>query len=92
MSDIKNNGGSDFITYVDSIVVKNTIGQSYNHINDEDLLSAILSVDFSRELDPSAMINYINKEYSWSKASGLLYEYFLYIIADHNNNRALFSI
>lgn len=92
MSDIQKNGGSDFITYVDSIVVKNNMGQSYNHITTVDLVSAILSVDFSRELDPSTMTSYINKEHSWSKASELLYEYFMYIIADHNNNQALFSI
>jgi len=92
MSDIQKNGGSDFITYVDSIVLKNNMGESYNHINTVDLVSAILSVDFSNELDPSTMISYINKEYSWSKASELLYEYFLYVIANHNNNRALFSI
>jgi hypothetical protein len=41
-------------------------------------------VDFSRESDPSNMINYINQEYSWTKASELLYEYFLYIIASDN--------
>jgi len=80
ISDIQSNGGADFITYVDSTVVNNIVGQSYNHINNADLVTAILNVDFSRELDPSNMINYINKEYSWTKASELLYEYFLYII------------
>ena len=80
ISDIQSNGGADFITYVDSTVVNNIVGQSYNHINNADLVTAILNVDFSRELDPSNMINYINKDYSWTKASELLYEYFLYII------------
>ena len=84
ISDIQNNGGADFITYVDSTVVNNIVGQTYNHINNADLVTAILNVDFSHELDPSNMINYINKEYSWHKASALLYEYFLYIIANDN--------
>jgi glycosyltransferase involved in cell wall biosynthesis len=84
ISDIQSNGGADFIVYVDSTVVNNIVGQSYNHINNADLVTAILNVDFSRESDPSNMINYINKEYSWTKASELLYEYFLYIIASDN--------
>jgi glycosyltransferase involved in cell wall biosynthesis len=88
--DIKQNGGNDFITYVDSTINKNIAGQSYNNINDADLVSAILSVDFSRELDPSTMISYINKEYSWHKACESLYEYFLYII--ENNNTVEFFI
>jgi glycosyltransferase involved in cell wall biosynthesis len=84
ISDIQNNGGADFITYVDSIIHENNIGQSFNIINDTDLMTAILNVDFSRDLDPSNMIRFINKEYSWLKASELLYEYFLYIIANQN--------
>ena len=90
ISDIQQNGGNDFITYVDSTINKNMGGQSYNNINDADLVSAILNVDFSRELDPSTMISYINKEYSWHNASESLYEYFLYII--ENNNTVEFFI
>jgi glycosyltransferase involved in cell wall biosynthesis len=90
ISDIQQNGGNDFITYVDSTINKNIAGQSYNNINDADLVSAILSVDFSHELDPSTMISYINKEYSWNKACESLYEYFLYII--ENNNTVEFFI
>ena len=84
ISDIQNNGGADFITYVDSIIHENNIGQSFNIINDTDLMTAILNVGFSRNLDPFSMISFINKEYSWLKASELLYEYFLYIIANQN--------
>jgi glycosyltransferase involved in cell wall biosynthesis len=80
MKDIYNNGGSDFITYVKSIVITNQSGQSLNQIEVEDLISSILSVDMSLKPDPTHMIEYISKEYSWTKAVESLYEYFLYIL------------
>jgi glycosyltransferase involved in cell wall biosynthesis len=82
MSDIYSNGGSDFITYVNSVVVRNVIGQCYNQIEEADFISAILSIDTRTNLDPTRMIEYISKDHSWSKAADLLYEYFLYILED----------
>ncbi|MFY7728193.1 MAG: glycosyltransferase [Flavobacterium sp.] len=82
MNDIYNNGGSEFITYVNSMVVTNIIGQCYNHIEETDLIAAILSVDTRINLDPTRMIEYISKDYSWTRAADLLYEYFLYILED----------
>lgn len=80
MKDIYDNGGSDFITYVRSIVVTTLTGQSFNHIEADDLISSILSVDITLKPDPTHMIEYISKEYSWTKAVNSLYEYFLYIL------------
>ena len=56
--------------------------QSYNHIEEADLITAILSVDTRLELDPTKMIEYISKDYSWTRVADLLYEYFLYILED----------
>ena len=89
MNDIYNNGGTNFITYVNSSVVSDTTtGNSYNQIEDTDLIAAILSIDIRPKLDPAYMIEYISKNYSWSKAADLLYEYFLYILED-NKKRSL---
>jgi glycosyltransferase involved in cell wall biosynthesis len=82
INDIYNNGGSDFITYANSVVVTTNTGESYNHIEESDLISAILSVDTHSDLDSAKMIEYISKSYSWSKAADLLYKYFLYILED----------
>ena len=89
MKDIYNNGGSEFITYVNSVVVTNMGGQSYNHIEEADLISAILSVDTQLELDPTVMIEYISKDYSWNRVADLLYEYFLYILEDQKTKVVL---
>jgi glycosyltransferase involved in cell wall biosynthesis len=84
MNDIYNNGGTNFITYVNSSVVSDTTtGNSYNQIEDTDLIAAILSIDIRPKLDPTRMIEYISKNYSWSKTADLLYEYFLYILEDN---------
>ena len=80
MKDIYNNGGSGFITYVKSIVITNQSGQSLNQIEVDDLISSILGVDIGPKPDPTHMIEYISKEYSWTKAVESLYEYFLYIL------------
>ena len=89
MKDIYNNGGSEFITYVNSVVVTNIGNQSYNHIEEADLISAILSVDTQLELDPTVMIEYISKDYSWNRVADLLYEYFLYILEDQKTKVVL---
>ena len=89
MKDIYNNGGADFITYVNSVVVSNLGNQSYNHIEEADLISSILSVDTQLELDPTKMIGYISKDYSWTRVAGLLYEYFLYILEDQKTSAVL---
>ena len=80
MKDIYNNGGSEFITYVNSIVITTSSGQSFNQIEADDLISSILNVDTNLNPDPSRMIEYISKEYSWTKAVESLYEYFQYIL------------
>jgi len=89
MNDIYNNGGSEFITYVNSVVATNIGNQFYNHIEESDLISAILSVDTRKNVDPTKMIEYISKDYSWSKAADLLYEYFLYILEDQKTKVVL---
>ena len=89
MKDIYNNGGADFITYVNSVVVSNPGNQSYNHIEEADLISSILSVDTKLELDPTKMIGYISKDYSWNRVADLLYEYFLYILEDQKTKVVL---
>jgi hypothetical protein len=89
MNAIYNNGGSEFITYVNSVVATNIGNQFYNHIEESDLISAILSVDTRKNVDPTKMIEYISKDYSWSKAADLLYEYFLYILEDQKTKVVL---
>jgi glycosyltransferase involved in cell wall biosynthesis len=85
IQDIYTNGGSGFITYVESTIVTDiTSGQSYNHIEESDLTTAILSIDVDSDLDPTGMIEYIATEYSWAKAAESLYGYFIHIIGEQN--------
>lgn len=74
---IYNNGGDEYITYVDSEVVIDSNGMCQNHINLQNLLNTLLNTDFKKEKkNYQQMVNYINKELSWDKVSELLLDYF----------------
>jgi glycosyltransferase involved in cell wall biosynthesis len=75
IDDIYANGGSTYIHYIDSRVVDIGNGKA-NEINVDDLIGVVLSFN-KRERDASRMVEYIHREYSWSKVADLLYEYFL---------------
>ena len=82
------NGGSEFIHYTKSKVVKLENGMSQNHIELQDLLNTMLSFE-TKLLDRrtngdnrnlNKMIKIIEDELSWNKVSELLVNYFEDII------------
>jgi len=80
---IYNNGGNEYITYVDSVVGINQDSLCQNVITVEDLLSVFNNTDFTvPKQNYLQMINYINKELSWDHVSTLLFEYLNEIVSD----------
>ena len=78
---IYNNGGSEYITYVDSFVGIDQNGMYQNIITTENLLSVLHNTDFKKEnKNYEQMVNYINKELSWDYVSTLLFNYFNFIV------------
>lgn len=80
---IYNNGGSEYITYVDSVVGMDQNGLCQNIITVDNLLSVLLDTDFTARKEKKnykEMINYINKELSWDHVSSLLFDYFNFIV------------
>jgi glycosyltransferase involved in cell wall biosynthesis len=75
IENIGQNGGNEYIHYVDSTIVDVEKGQQ-NEINIDDLVNVILNYE-KRELESDKMIEYIKKEYSWFRVADLLYDYFL---------------
>lgn len=88
MEGIYNNGGYEYIHYVNSNVIKLPNKMSQNNINIQDLFNTIISFEnqllkYRREGDfrnYKQMITYIEKELSWNKVSELLVKYFEDII------------
>ncbi len=76
MNDIYNNGGSDFIHYIPSTVVKNNDGLYMNNINLKDIIEKIISIDFHKNTNSELMYNYIKNNYSWDAISIQVYDYF----------------
>jgi glycosyltransferase involved in cell wall biosynthesis len=73
---IYNNGGDEYITYVDSVVGINQDGLCQNVITTENLLSVLQEIDFKKEKkNYQQMVNYIDKELSWDHVSTLLFDY-----------------
>ncbi len=80
---IYNNGGSEYITYVDSSVGIDQNGLCQNIITIDNLVNTVLNIDFKKnksDENRSKMIEYINKELSWDHVSTLLFDYFNYIV------------
>lgn len=80
---IYQNGGSEYITYVDSSINIDSEGMCQNNISINNLVEAILnnSSKFkSNKRDYYKMQNYIERELSWNKVSELLHDYFKFII------------
>lgn len=81
---IYNNGGSEYITYVDSVVGMDQNGLCQNIITIENLLSVLNNTDFKKEKkNYKQMINYINKELSWDHVSTLLFDYLNFIVENN---------
>ena len=86
IADIYNNGGKDYITYIDSIVTRDPNGMCQNQIKVNDLVKTLLENESRFKTQKSEetynlMRNYIDKEYSWFKVSELLYDYFNDIVS-----------
>lgn len=85
---IFNNGGSDFIHYTKSKIIKLENGMSQNQIELQDLLNTMLSFETKLQerrthgdtRNLSKMVKFIEKELSWNKVSELLVNYFEDII------------
>jgi glycosyltransferase involved in cell wall biosynthesis len=75
IENIYENGGSNYIHYVDSKIVDMELGK-VNEINVDDLIDVVLSFK-KGEHDHHQMVEYIAREYSWYKVADLLYDYFL---------------
>jgi glycosyltransferase involved in cell wall biosynthesis len=86
MEDIYNNGGKEYIYYIKSQVINVGNGLQQNDIMMESLLNTLLENENKiREIKGNKVENkdmsaFIKKEYSWSRVSELLYDYFMYII------------
>jgi len=82
---IYNNGGSEYITYVDSVVGMDQNGLCQNIITVENLLSVLNNTDFTARKEKknyNQMVNYINKELSWDHVSTLLFDYLNDIVSN----------
>lgn len=82
---IYENGGSDYITYVDSSINIDSDGMCQNNISINNLVEALLNNEQKFKSTKSihtynSMVNYIENELSWNKVSELLYDYFKFII------------
>lgn len=87
MSDIYNNGGEDYIFYIDSEVVVDQNGLCQNNITMNNLMSTLLINEkkFKEEKTPekyTKMKEYIEKDYSWYKVAELLFDYLDDIVHD----------
>ena len=81
---IYNNDGSEYITYVDSVVGMDQNGLCQNIITVDNLLSVLQNTDFKKEKkNYKQMIDYINKELSWDHVSTLLFDYFNFILQNN---------
>ena len=81
MNDIYNNGGENYIYYVDSMVVVDPNGLCQNNITMNNLISTLLLNEQKFKEVKSFkewfnMKSYIEKDYSWYKVAELLYTYF----------------
>lgn len=82
---IYNNGGKNYITYVDSHVKIDSSGMCQNEITVDNLLHTLLDNEtrfktIKSEQIYNTMRLYIDKEFSWNKVSTLLFDYFNYIL------------
>ena len=86
--DIYDNGGSEYIHYTESKVIKLDNGMSQNSIELQDLLNTLISFEnkliLRRENGDNrnylTIKKYIEKKYSWNKVSELMMNYFQDII------------
>jgi len=92
IEDIKNGGGSEFITYVKSIEIQITMsGFKQNHINVEDLTNVLVDKEeyikrmkIDRYKYNGLKDRYIRENYSWYRVSEMLYNYFSEIVEKCN--------
>lgn len=78
---IYENGGSEYITYVDSTISIDQNGLCQNIIEIDNLVDVILHTDFKKQKkNYNKMIDYINKQLSWDYVSTSLFDYLNFII------------
>ena len=84
---IHQNGGSDFIFYVESRIIEQEQGKRkfFNKIEIEDLVNVVINNEhkFKNVKDNVQMFHFIQNNYSWYNVCNQLYDYFNEII---NNN------
>ena len=86
IEDIYNNGGESHICYIKSKVIDVGNGLQQNEITMESLLNTLLQNEDKikqiklNRVENKKMNDFIKNNYSWSKVSELLYDYFMYII------------
>jgi len=83
---IYNNGGSEYINYVDSVVGMDQNGLCQNIITVENLLSVLNNTDFTARKENKKyqqMVDYIDKELSWDHVSTLLFDYLNFIVENN---------
>ncbi len=78
MENIYENGGSDFIHYVDSAIIKEN-EKFVNSIDINNLIDTITNATLKYD-NYDKMISYIDKKYSWNAVSNELFDYFVDII------------
>jgi glycosyltransferase involved in cell wall biosynthesis len=86
IQDIYENGGSDFIHYVDSFISIDNANNLQNSIDLKDLIKTILENEEKYKAQKNnydKMKQFIDKEYSWNKVSELLYKYFCDIVYEY---------
>jgi glycosyltransferase involved in cell wall biosynthesis len=86
IEDIYNNGGEKHIFYIKSEVINVGNGLQQNEIMMETLLNTLLENEVKikeiklNRVENKKMNIFIKNNYSWSRVSELLYDYFMYII------------
>jgi glycosyltransferase involved in cell wall biosynthesis len=92
IENIYNGGGSEFITYVESVEIQVTMnGFKQNLIKVEDLINVLIKregyinrMKMDRYKYNSEKDKYIRENYSWSRVADLLYDYLKYVIEKCN--------
>jgi glycosyltransferase involved in cell wall biosynthesis len=85
MEDISLNGGSDFIFYVKSQMIKHENGMCQNSIDMNDLLRVLIEnehrfKEVRSNTNYERMKTFIETDYSWNKVAELLKNYFTDIL------------
>ena len=86
MEDIYANGGSDFIYYIKSEMIKHPNDMCQNSIDMNDFIKTLIENEHRFKLSRASsnydkMKSFIETNYSWNRVAELLKDYFTYIVA-----------